>query len=123
MWEDKWLPTPSTYKVISPFCHFNDFPMVSTLIDYENKRWKSEVVQAMFLPFEAEKILNIPLSYNLPKDKLIWVGNRKGEFTVKSAYYIALGVIETEERGESSPGDPRTPLWKKMQYLKILVKI
>lgn len=68
----------------------------------------------MFLPFEAEKILNIPLRYNLPKDNLIWVGNRRGEFIVKSAYYIALGVIETKESGESSSGDPRTPLWKKM---------
>ena len=42
----------------------------------------------LLLPFEAETILNIPLSYELPENKLIWVGDIKGEFNVKSAYYI-----------------------------------
>jgi len=35
---------PSTYKVITPLKPINDFPMVSSLIDYETKRWKSEVI-------------------------------------------------------------------------------
>ena len=38
IWEDKWLPTPSTYKVITPPKPINDFPMVSSLIDYETKK-------------------------------------------------------------------------------------
>ena len=29
MWVDKWLPTPSTYKFVSPPRDFGDFPMVS----------------------------------------------------------------------------------------------
>ena len=33
-----------------------------------------------FLSFKAETILNIPLSYNLPEDKIIWVGNKRGMF-------------------------------------------
>ena len=52
----------------------------------------------------------MPLSYNLPEDKLIWTGNRRGDFTIKSAYYIALSLVEAEETNESSFGDPRTPL-------------
>ena len=35
IWEDKWLPTPTTYKTISPPCYFDDFPMVSALIDQD----------------------------------------------------------------------------------------
>ena len=27
-------------------------------------------------------------AYDLPEEKLIWVGNIKGEFIVKSAYYL-----------------------------------
>lgn len=61
IWEDKWFPTLTTYKVISPSRPFDDFSMVFALI-------------------EVETILNIPLSYNLPEDKLIWVGNKKREF-------------------------------------------
>lgn len=62
----------------------------------------------MFLPLEADTIQNMPLGYNLPDDKLIWTGNRKGDFTVKSAYYITLSLVEAEEMGESSFGDLRT---------------
>ena len=41
-------------------------------------------------------------------------GNRKGEFSVKSAYYIAVGVIDTMEECERSSGDSRSPLWRKL---------
>ena len=44
IWEDKWLPTPTTYKVVSPPRPFDDFPMVSALIDHETKRWKAELI-------------------------------------------------------------------------------
>ena len=97
--------------------------MVSALIDEGSKRWKVDALKALFLPFEVETILNIPLSYNLPKDKLIWVGNNKGEFSVKSAYYIALNVINLAGSGECSHGDPRIPLWKRIWQLKIPLKI
>ena len=33
IWEDKWLPTPTTYKEISPPYCIDDFPMVSAPID------------------------------------------------------------------------------------------
>lgn len=39
--------------------------MVSALIDTDTKRWKIDIVQALFIPFEVEIVLNIPLSYHL----------------------------------------------------------
>ena len=50
-------------------------------------------------------------------------GNRKGEFSVKNAYYIAVGVIDTMEEGESSSGDSRSPLWRKLWHLNIPPKV
>ena len=38
IWDDKWLPTPTTYKVISPQKDFGDFLTVSALIDHDTKR-------------------------------------------------------------------------------------
>ena len=76
IWEDKWLPNPTTYNVCSPLQDIGDFPMVSSLIDEETRHWKVERVMMFFLPFEAETILNIPLSYNLPEDSIIWLGNK-----------------------------------------------
>ena len=53
-----------------------------------------------------DTILRIPLSYNLPEDKLIWIGNRKGEFLVKSAYHVAHSMVDASKEGESSSRDP-----------------
>jgi len=76
------FPTPSFY----------DFPIVSSHIDEETRRWKADLIRTLFLPFEADTILRIPLSYNLPDDNIVWVGNRRGEFFVKIAYYVTLPI-------------------------------
>ena len=44
IWEDKWLPTPSTYKVISPPQPLVEYPMVSSLIDPVSNWWNVELV-------------------------------------------------------------------------------
>ena len=64
--------------------------MVSALIDGETKRWKVDMVKSLFLPFEAETILNIPLSYNLPKDKIIWWEIRKGNSLLRALTILLL---------------------------------
>ena len=102
IWDDRWLPTPSTHKVISPQADYGDFPTVSSLIDNDTRWWKIDVINATFLPHEASTILKIPLNYNLPEDCLIWIGNKRGEFTVKSAYHIASGIVDSVEEGEST---------------------
>ena len=76
-----------------------------------------DMVRRFFLPFEVDTILNIPLSYNLPEDSIIWMGNKRGIFSVKNAYYVALPVVGKAEEGESSSGDSRTRLWKKVWQL------
>ena len=122
--DDKWLPNPTTYKVVSPPPqNFDNFPMVSTLIDCDSRRWKVDLVKSLFLPFEARTILNISISYNLPEDKIIWVGNNRGVFTVKSVYYVALNLVELSEEGECSYNDPRELLWRKLWHLHIPSKI
>ena len=97
--------------------------MVSSLIDDDTKRWKAGLIRATFLPFEAETILSIPLSYSLPDDSIVWIGNKRGFFSVKSAYYVVLPVVEKAVAGENSSRDFRTPLWKKMWQLKIPLKV
>ena len=123
IWEDKWLPTPTTYKKISPPCIFDDFPMVSALINQDTKHLKADLVKRTFLPFEADTILSIPLSYSFLDDKLIWIENKRREFSVRSAYYIAHPIVKTNHESESSTGDPQTPLWKKVWHLNLPAKI
>ena len=68
-------------------------------------------------------ILKIPLSNNLSEDKFIWVGNKKGEFIVKSAYFIANKLLDTRDEGECSSGDPNAWIWRKIWSLRLPEKI
>ena len=81
------------------------------------------MIRSTFLPFEADAILKIPLSRSLPDDKLIWMGNNRGEFTVKSAYHLAHCLVESKAEAESSNGDPFKPLWKNLWRLKLPAKV
>ena len=123
IWDDRWMPNPSTYKVINPPNSNPEFPVVSSLIDPTTKWWKADLVRATFLPFEVEAILRIPLSHNLPEDKIIWLGNSRGEFTTKGAYHIAHKLMDAGEKEESSLGDPYRLLWKKLWHLNLLAKM
>ena len=89
----------------------------------DTKRWRRDRLENIFLPFEVETILNIPISFHLPDDSIIWVGNKKGYFSIKSAYYVARRILEKEDHGESSLGDVCAPLWKRIWHLNILEKI
>ena len=91
-----------------PQVDIRDFPMVSSLIDEDTRRWKVDKIRRYFLPFEVEVILNIPLSYTMLEGKIIWVGNKRSMFLVKS--YVTLLLVEKIKVGESSSGDYRTPL-------------
>ena len=123
IWDDKWLPTPTTHKVITLPNNLLNFPMVSSLIDPAIKWWRADVIRAIFLPFEADTILRIPVSRRLPEDKLIWMGNTRGEFTVKSAYHIAFSMFEGKDDVGSSKGDPLKPIWKRFWHLNLPAKI
>ena len=100
-----------------------EFPMVSALINPITKWWNVNLVRATFLPFEADTILRIPLTHNMLEDKIIWLGNNQGEFTVKSAYHIAYNLIEAKKDGECSSGDPYKSLWKRLWHLNLPAKV
>ncbi|XP_075659049.1 uncharacterized protein LOC142628904 [Castanea sativa] len=97
--------------------------MVSSLIDPTTKWWKVNIIRATFLPFEANTIVKIPLSHDLPKDKIIWIGNSHEVFTVKSAYHLAYALLKSNWSEECSTGDPCKPIWRKLWHLNLLAKI
>ena len=90
VWKDKWLPSSSTYKVVSPRLNSPADLRVSKLIDSDNRCWNLHLLQQLFLAFEVEEIRSIPLSNSPPPDKLIWTGTSNGLFTVRSACKLAM---------------------------------
>ena len=71
IWEDKWLPTPSTYRVSSPRMFMHPNIRVGELINKDETCWKIEVLTMLFLPHEADVIRSIPISVRFLEEKLI----------------------------------------------------
>ena len=42
------------------------------------------------------------------------MGNKRGSFTVKIAYYIAKGLLDGGAAGENSSNHQASPFWKKI---------
>ena len=96
VWGDKWLSSPSTFKVVSPRLFMHVDLRVSELISHEPVGWKIQVIDALFLPHEADIIKGIPLSNHLPPDRLIWAATTNGTFSVHSAYRLAMESSRSE---------------------------
>ncbi|KAJ8437736.1 hypothetical protein Cgig2_009451 [Carnegiea gigantea] len=57
----KWIPRPMSFKVLTPMKADATLLWVSNLIDYQQGEWNDALVKSLFLPIDAEAILNIPL--------------------------------------------------------------
>ena len=114
VWEDKWVSYSSTYKVVSSRNNaFSDL-RVSELIGTTNICWNSELLDQVFLPFKADAIKSIPLSSQLPADKLIWAKSSNGLFNIKSAYKVALELIAVSSSRSSSNDSHLRRFWKRI---------
>ena len=63
IWDNRRLPTPTTYKVIYPRKDFGDFAMVLALIVQDIRRWRKESLDRIFLAFKVENIFSILIPY------------------------------------------------------------
>uniref|UniRef100_A0A2N9H5H6 CCHC-type domain-containing protein n=1 Tax=Fagus sylvatica TaxID=28930 RepID=A0A2N9H5H6_FAGSY len=123
IWRDKWLPCPTTYSVISPRQALKENATVDSLIDRDTMQWRSELLDRVFLPRDAEVIRAIPLSARQPRDCLIWAGTKKGIFTVKSAYDMLLSQAQVSEASTSSPFSGENHLWSSIWSASVPPKI
>ncbi|KAK3204278.1 hypothetical protein Dsin_018324 [Dipteronia sinensis] len=104
VYEDRWLPKPAGYKVCSP--------------KFSNRhgKWNEAAVVGIFFEEETGLILDIHLSNNLRCDSLMRHFNKRGFFSVKSAYRVAIAA---GREGEASCSRGPYHWWKKLWKLKI----
>lgn len=114
--KDKWLPSQLSRFVVSLIPQMPSDIKVNELIDQGNVAWKTDVVQQLFLPQEATKILGIPLSERLPPDRIIWACTPSGMFTTSSAYKL---IISCDLAHSASPSNPEAQrqFWKRIWQL------
>ena len=63
IWEDKWVPNSSSYKVVSPRVLSPQVSMVSDPIDVEDKGWNLDLLQRLQMIYFW---LGVPI-------KLLWI--------------------------------------------------
>ena len=73
IWEDKWIPSPSTYKINSPRLQNEGYFYVNDLIDPQTRSWKKDLISQSFRSEDAALILKIPLPNEGTNDSIFWV--------------------------------------------------
>jgi hypothetical protein len=73
--------------------------LVSEPIDTTSARWNSELVQRVFLPYDASPIMQIPVCTGNIDDFWAWNFEKSGIFIVRSTYRM---ILETKKRREDS---------------------
>ena len=116
IWEDRWILSPDSFKVVSSRGLSTNVVLVSSLINRETRDWDVNLVRNTFLPHKVEIVLGIPISLRLPDDSLVWAWTPNGRFSVKSAYRAVQKLLpklnQHGERGESSDGSKSRAIWK-----------
>ena len=76
VWKDKWLPNPSTYKVVTSENLGPRVTWVRDIIDGDKMEWRANLIRQTFMLQDVDAILSIPLSANRARDRLIWAGTK-----------------------------------------------
>jgi hypothetical protein len=82
IWKDRWLKSPTTFKIVSPPKILNPNLTVSSLIEVNMKWWNLALLNQLFSSDEVKLIQALPVSATGQEDTLVWRGTAKGVFSV-----------------------------------------
>ena len=85
--------------------------LVSELTDDDTGQWNRQKVHELFAPRTRCEILAIPLNATHRRDELVWKENRARRFLVKTAYQVALRLIN-QDGVEHSDARMDGKVWK-----------
>lgn len=127
IWNHPWIPRGQGRKSATPQRRNGILHKVSDLINPVDGDWDEDLIKQMFNEKDAEEILQIPISEG-NEDWLAWHFDKRGLFSVKSAYRVA---IETDARRSihgiaSASGTTADHLpfeWEKIWRLPLPAKI
>lgn len=103
IWTDPWLQGVDLTSYYTPRVQ-----KVSDLL-YQPGSWNVNLLGELFPVEVVNTICALPLSSNLYADRWIWGVDKRGVFSVKSAYHIARAQVLNED---SSLPNPCASLWK-----------
>jgi hypothetical protein len=124
IWKDNWLTGSEHGRIIFPPSVLPADTNVAALIDPVLHRWRGNVIDVNFFPFEASIIKRMPLSQHHVSDSLTWKSTLTGHLTVKSAYTFLWNEQYTSSSNPSSSSTTNTSsFWKLLWSLLVPPKI
>lgn len=126
IWSDRWIQNSNEGLLTTEKPGNCSLQTVDELIC--NFMWNRNIIFRIFSKADADKILQIPISFSGRKDKLIWKYSKNGNFTVKSSYTRLLEDKDKKGREQRNTEGPSVhgnhcSLWKTLWKLKIKLKL
>lgn len=111
-WRDPWIPRDFSHQPISSKRRCRHKWVGDFLLP--DGEWNVPRLEEFFLPIDLSEILKIKTSTRGEADFLAWHPEKRGMFTVKSAYRLGLDEhLRMENSGSSSARpDGERPWWK-----------
>ena len=75
------------------------------------------MIVSLFHREDVEAICKIPLSRRAISNSIIWMYNKNGKFSIKSAYKLARSIQGNGNRAESSRGCAGKIIWPVVETL------
>ena len=127
IWEDNWIPKETAPRPITSLVQTPP-ERVSDLLHPAMATWNEPLIRSVFLPFDAEAILKIPVCTRNTEDFWAWNPDRKGKFTVSSAYKLLVTTKLQREawlegRGGASSNSREEDAWSNLWKLKVPSKV
>ncbi|XP_041024388.1 uncharacterized protein LOC121264998 [Juglans microcarpa x Juglans regia] len=112
IWQDKWIPTNNSGKVMSPVKILSSNAKVTELIDPNTRWWNMQLLHDIFWIEDRQQIIRIPVAQTTHlRDNIAWKYTSNGCFTVKSAYQLCK-QRQDQDKGETSTIGQNKVLWK-----------
>jgi ribonuclease HI len=122
IWEDNWIPSSHNLKIMTPR-GTNILTSVADLINPIDGLWDEDIIQDIFWPVDAHRILQIPLTPNR-EDLVAWHHSKIGLFSVRSAYYCQWDhKFGRHNRNTNIAEGANNEVWKSLWNLEIPNKI
>ncbi|KEH21013.1 hypothetical protein MTR_8g096720 [Medicago truncatula] len=87
---DPWVRGVQGSWIQSPQSHGVHSLSVSDLIDDENRVWDIDKIESLFRDDENQAILDTPLFMEVHNDRITWMMERNGRYTVRIGYKLAM---------------------------------
>ena len=120
VWSNPWVPEAVNFMPQPKLEEYRKLTIkVSDLIDPTTKSWISDWVKELFAPTDARAILNMSIPMSQKEDKLVWLPDSKGRFSVKSIHNVAFAHSDCN----GQPQACGSKLWKANfpERLKMLI--